>query len=742
MVKKLRYYGLVTLFYFLIAGLALYRVFLQPNMMPGSLIKGYYVTDFYHFHWNFWWIRHALTTPGLEVYETNFVMYPATSNLGFHTMAPFYFPIWALFEPLLGTINAFNITIIVGLALTGISFFALARHFNVHRGLALAGGVALQLTPGNWNAIYMSTLHYLSIFWLPVHILVWDRVTHQTTSHRRGFMWAALMGITFWGTLMTDPQTLVYTAILIVPFGLVRFVETENLSQKLAQGLYAVLAILTMLVLSWFVGPLRYMLLFDRNSLSPGGYEGAFDIDFPDGFVSRLPEYWLTMSGISLGAVVIPVFLMSIVVAIIYRQHLQRRRLIFWFTLAIIPLLLSAGGTIHIFGSDIAMPYRVVHSLFGGIFRQPARFANVFLVAGLLAAGMVWTELIKRQSAKTWLSLVLLLVVLYDTRIFESVPTQEAPVAYSFYKAFGNETGEPYDDYIVLEVPTSGASGETSLGPPQSLTTQFYALYHHKRTVNGLIARVDNAKFLYMETSDPVMSWLGQRRYLDPQLVESQLREMIYEWPIGYIVIHKDYVGGTNPANQEIIGYFNQLDDLLCPYAIEGDAVVYRTKWHPDGCPDRTPPEIAPDTYQIDIGSEGDDKFIGWGFHWQEQIFDLKMRWTGMQPLINGETGYSQVDLYVDLPPAAYEMQFEAQSFVEDRQVEVVVNGEWIETVTITPQNLATYSALIPADVIGSGDHIHIALRYDDAIVPLEAGINSDPRRLAFMMTWVKFSKA
>ena len=50
-------------FYLLIAGIALYPLLFNATTHTG----GQWTTDYYHFHWNFWWIRHALTTPGLSV---------------------------------------------------------------------------------------------------------------------------------------------------------------------------------------------------------------------------------------------------------------------------------------------------------------------------------------------------------------------------------------------------------------------------------------------------------------------------------------------------------------------------------------------------------------------------------------------------------------------------------------------------------------------------------------------------
>src|SRR6266436_3103027 len=68
-------------FFVLLAMLALY----WPLLHLTTHVPGNSTTDYFHFNWNYWWIRHALTTPGLNIYETNFVMFPFVSNLAYHT---------------------------------------------------------------------------------------------------------------------------------------------------------------------------------------------------------------------------------------------------------------------------------------------------------------------------------------------------------------------------------------------------------------------------------------------------------------------------------------------------------------------------------------------------------------------------------------------------------------------------------------------------------------------------------
>src|SRR5258708_13335685 len=100
-------------FFVLLACLVLdWLLFHATTRVPGDSM-----TDYFHFHWNYWWIRHALTTPGLNVYLTNFVLFPFQNNLALHTLAAFWFPLWAAVEPFFGTLVAVDVIFVLAFAL-------------------------------------------------------------------------------------------------------------------------------------------------------------------------------------------------------------------------------------------------------------------------------------------------------------------------------------------------------------------------------------------------------------------------------------------------------------------------------------------------------------------------------------------------------------------------------------------------------------------------------------------------
>ncbi len=703
-----------------------------------STVGGTWTTDYYHFNWNFWWARHALTTPGLNVYETNYVLFPYTTNLAYHTLTLFWYPVWALLEPFIGTLAAMNAIYVISMTLTGYFTYLLLVREKVWPGLALAGGALLQLTPTMFMSIMVAQINYVALFWYPLQLLIWGQVVRNADQNRRGVFWALIMGLALYAMMMTDYQHILFLAFLLVPYGMLALIRAKDTAVRLRIVGLGVLALLMMVTLLWFAGPLPFILSFDRSGLSPMSIDKADGIPFPNGYFSRFDIY---ERKITLGWVIMPSLLIALMVSLTpLRRKIQNRMRWFWLALVIMPLLLSLGPTMTVGGATISTPYVPFHNLFGGLFRSPARFSSIIILAALIFIGQTLTPLLaKKRLPRLLLSVPIMLVVLADAFLYELMPLQPPATPYSFYAKMGEETGILYDNYVVVEVPVAGGSGEAWVpggsqasgeGGFKPIEAQFYGMTHHKRMLNGSIARAPLSHFWYWLYDDPMLAWLGQRRFLEPDQVESQLRDRIFNWPIGYIVIHQDLVGKIGPTNQEIIGYFNSLPDLLCPVYVEGDAVAFRSTRHPDGCPPRTPPEMTLGTYQIDIGDSGDERYIGWGWHWQEQVPGLHVRWTGEYP---------QTLLYVDLPPQDYKLTLSAQSIYRDRQLEVLVNGQSMGTQTVPADNLAALDYTIPAEVIGDGKHITITLAYDSADSPADVGLGDDIRKLAVMVDWIHF---
>ncbi|MBL8131630.1 MAG: hypothetical protein JNL42_07210, partial [Anaerolineae bacterium] len=479
--------------------------------------------------------------------------------------------------------------------------------------------------------------------------------------------------------------------------------------------------------LLWLAGPLPYIFRF-QGTLAPGIVEDRPGIPLPAGFL-RMSDNWWDWSAPSAGVWFTLITIAALLIALRARQQAADRRW-FWFACMLPPLIFALGPTLTLGDLAIPLPFRVLHAQTNGMFRMPWRLMPIAVIAGMTFAALALTPFLRRWGIRrVWIAAAALLLLAADVRLYDSAPLTALPPDYSFYHAIRQETGGDADDEVIIEIPTGAASGEVIFGDPRATQLQWYTLVHQKRIVNGFISRAPLEHFYYLETDDPMLSWLGQRRFLEPAEVERQMRERITTWQIGYFVIHRDLIGHDAPAVQEIIGFFNSLDDLLCPFAVEGDAVVYRTRRHPAGCAPRTPP-LTGNGYVIDVGAEDDVRYLGEGWFYAEDVFGVTLRWAGDRP---------QAAFYVDLPPGAYAVEVDTQAYHETRRMSLLVDGVSIgEPALIEPGALQTARFDLPAELVGVGAPLHLALGYDDWRVPAEVDGGGDQRRLAVAVDQIR----
>lgn len=737
--------GLIALaLYGGVAFLALYL----PIFNAATHVGGTLPTDYYHFHWNYAWMRQAIGQ-GWTVYETNFVLFPYTTNLAYHTLTAFWYPVWALLEPLIGTFRAMNAIHWLALALNGWTLYLCARRFGIGRGWALAGGAVYLLTPATLLAAFITNPNYVSIFWYPLLLLTWREISARRQSIAGDRMYAGgveiglavAFGIGLYGMMMTDLQHGLFSAFVLGPFIVYTLIAAPSWRARVRLIAYGVLAGGVFLGLFGLAGPLRWLLAFDRGELSPMALSAAGGIPFPDGYLWRTSPYNRL---ITLGSLVLPALIGGGLAALILVRMRQIRPVLPVLAGGLAALVLSTGPVIVIDGSEIATPYVLFHQAFGGLFRSPARFAPVIVLAAVIVGGAALPLLINRLgrgrvAVPRLVSVAggagLVFIALADGRIFEPMPLMPVAPAYDFYRQIGAETESR--DHVVVNVPVAGGTGEAWVGEFPPMETQLYGMTHGRRMLNGSIARAPLRYFWYWLYDDPLLAWLGQRRYLEPA-ARDDLAQRIAEWPVGYIVLHQRYTPAELPTNIEWIGALNAWHDLLCVAWIEADAVVWRTSTHPAfaDCPPRTPPLID-GAYVLDVGAADDVRYLGWGWHYREAISGIEVRWLGAHhPAADPLPADPPAGrLFVQLPPATYTLTVHMQAYAEPRTVQIAIDGTPVgDPFIVTTDALAAYTVPLPADLIAADRPVEIAISADAGLRPADQSGAGDARRLALLV--------
>ena len=322
----------------------------------------------------------------------------------------------------------------------------------------------------------------------------------------------------------------------------------------------------------------------------------------------------------------------------------------------------------------------------------------------------------------------LIVGLLWDAGALAPFPSAPAPRAYNFYAMMGEEDYPDYD-YVVIDVPSGPFSGWREVG--SHADAQFYAITHHKRTVSGMLARFAPEKQQYYVDS-PLFAGLTGAQTLGVGADIGELTRIVAEWPVGYGVVHLGWL--TPERALETLAFMNG-HPSLCFVTVEDDAVLYRTTSHPKGCPPRTPPESAPGTYTLDLGTTGDEGFIGHGWYAHEDIGGVSARWAG---------GDQEALLYAHLPVdgSDYTLTVRVAALAEARTVKVVANGTWLGELTASPGDWSEQSITIPANVIGgvNGDLI-LSLSADGMISAADLGLSADARPLTLAYDWVRFTR-
>lgn len=744
----------VVLFFFLLTGIALSPLTLHLNSrVPGSAEPGGRVLDYYHFHWNLWWLKWA-ALHGENIWYTDRVLAPFTHNLTYHSLTASLLPPYLLLEPLAGHQRAANGILWISVALTGVLTYAVLRRFRISGFVALLGGTAVALSPYMLDHAASGHQNLLTVWWIPLALAAWD----QTRLTRR-VGWALITGLVLWGMWITDTLVIFWGGLLLGPYALYALWRAED---GRARGTVIVLgatALALTVGLSWVLGPLRQTLDFDTSQLPSARlltlrhYSLSLDSLVMPGCgcvqnISTEHDETLGFSMIVLAwAAVIGGGLRAWRVrgrggdsdrmarAVSREARRDNPPAVFWLLAALPALLLTLGPDVVIGGMRVPLPFRVIHELFNGQMRTPIRFLPPALVASVIFLARVydpWLRRLRSFAVRGILAAGLLLGLLVDGGALNGIPTIPALKPYHFHEMMRAEHYPDYD-YVVLDVPAGPFTGWRDLGShPEAMV---FGITHEKRMVSGLLSRIEIEQHLFYEKS-ALIGWLAGLRPLEPDRASVELNQFVAGWPVGYIVIHQGWLAADQVP--EILAFFNA-QTSLCFVEVERDAVLYRSTGHPKGCPSRTPHATAPGEYTLALGQPGDEGFIGHGWYGPEDIGGTVARWAG---------GVNEALLYADLPPGSgYEVTFYATAFAEARTVTVVagnlVDGEphveRLGELRVEPGGWREYRLDIPASLIDTvSGRLVFSLSADGLASAADLGLSPDPRPLTVAYAWVR----
>lgn len=537
-------------------------------------------SEFDIFTWDLWWVRHAVFDLHVSPLVTNYLVYPFASPLAGHTLALLWGFISAPLQSLFGLISTFNLIVVFNFVAAASLMYVFARRHVQHASIAWLAGLIFAFTPAMLHRASLGHLDKLSVFWLPLVLLVWDKVVAS-----RRWTWAVILGLCLYLSWLTDFQQTMWAMCLLVPYTVFGTrMNTDNTDRKnqsaftpalrraqrgasvrdnrRSKFFLAVLALAAFIVPTLFV-PLPQLIEASRLNYPPARLEDTADFAF-------LPQYFFAPD--ANGDLSIGLLLPTLTLVTIPFIRRDGRRWL-WLVIAALCFILALGPYVDIGSTRIPMPYTLVHQLLGGQYRTPMRFATPGVFALAMLVALTLDRMFNNVKGPTQGRPLHVVVVaaLAIVFVFDYHLTQPFPVTrMTDYQAYHDIAAAP-GDFAVLEIPIGVRTGFAVVGRGEYL--QYYQTIHHHPIPTGYLSRLPN-EIMDFYFFDPLVGALTLSRAL-PAEVDARLERLIRDWNIGYVILHRDLL---EPGRVRAFGNLLDRQPALERIGEEGPLVIYRKK--------------------------------------------------------------------------------------------------------------------------------------------------------------------
>jgi hypothetical protein len=557
----------IVLVYVLIAFLALDALIANfTTAMPGIVklqaSNEIQPAEFDIFFWNLWWVRHAIFDLHISPLYTNFVVYPFVSPLAGHTLALLWGFLSVPFQTIFGLIPTFNGIIVLSFVLAGVAMYAFARRHVQRASVALLAGLIFAFTPAMIQRALVGHLDKLSIFWLPLCLLLWDKVIET-----RRWTWAVITGLCLYLSWLTDFQQTMWTLLLLGPY-MIYTLASHSLPVRERAGVRVgwliALTVMTFTIPALFA-PLPQLLEANKLNYPPARVEDTAYFAFQvQNLFARSDNGDFTIG------LLLP--LLTLISIPFIRRDGERW---FWLIVAVSCLILALGPYIEVGGTRLDLPYALLHRVLGNQYRTPMRFMTPAVLALTMLVSLTidrtvfrWKWFINRVNTQRALVVGMMVLFIWDYDLLKPFPITTMP-DYQAYHAIAQTPG----DFAVLELPIGVRTGFAIAGRGETL--QYYAPFHQHPTPTGYLSRLPNEVLDYFY-SDPLLGALTLSHGLPPQVeVDAQLSQLIQDWNIGYVVLHRDLL---EQGRIKSFGDLLNRQPLLERVGEEGPLVIYKAR--------------------------------------------------------------------------------------------------------------------------------------------------------------------
>ena len=450
--------------------------------------------------WDIYWLEHYRSS-GQSFFYVDDLFYPIGLDLSYHSLSWAVAGVSFLLTPLLGRIDAYNVTILAAVWTTAYAGYLLIRSLVKRRAAAWLGGAVYSLAPyhiahagGHPDLVHLAPVP-LTVLWL-------------SWALERSSRWYAAAAAFMVGlAACTSLYILVFTVLTAIPVFF--FLAWEQ--GRWRRAAFWQTAVIFLMTATFFLIPRLYPIFRSLDALSfaiESKYATA--VGQTDLLAYLIPSFRHPLFAPHVREIVArfnmnqrwPAYLGLVPVglslaALTWKK--ERHRIILWFFVAVQFFMLSLGTALRFNGQiyDIMMPAQLV-TWFPPI-RAVAR-PDFFVLGVLLPLGVGvayglerWLGVLEkrgRYKAAVPIILTILLLFEYWNGPFQGISAQVSP----FYAWLA---GEP-DDFALIDLP---------LGRQQSKLYLYYQTIHRRPIVEGLSARTPNGAYRYINDNDLLRHW-------------------------------------------------------------------------------------------------------------------------------------------------------------------------------------------------------------------------------------------
>jgi hypothetical protein len=527
--------------------------------------------DMWVHYWNSWWVKRVLRSGG-SVFHTDLLFHPTGVSLVHHNFAWFNIALWLVLERVTGGIAAYNLTHLIHIPLCGLAMFVLARQLTKSDAVAFLSGSVYAF----WPFRMLDTDHpnMVATEGFPLLMLALLQLIECKKPIRSGIVAGlvlALIGYTRWQLLVLAG----FMAGLYVLYTLLSARGAWN--RRTVTGLALALVIATALM-----APGLYPLV--RDQVGAGAEEvflvrsaigkhdllsylvpqhqhllgSAHDRLFENFAASQNRRIYTAFPGY----VVVALGILSL------SKRRSRKRICFWFGLAILSFALALGPELYINRKpypQVPMPYDLV-AWFPPIrlLGVPLRFNALLALPAAILSGhgaLVLEEWLAKRRLGRWVAgpvtfpMLLGALILLD---YLSIPTATVSAHIpAYYHALAEEPG----DFAIVGLPGKRHFTENYM---------YYQTVHERPLLGGHVSRLP-PEALEFASSVPLIADMYVDLAIDTSLPDvSHQLSMLGDAGFRYVILHK---GLAN--RQQMAAWREWL--VVQPRYEDDEVVVYST---------------------------------------------------------------------------------------------------------------------------------------------------------------------